>query len=80
MTLGENFKQPTYLGYLAIIRIAIGYHFLLTGWQKISTGFGAQQLSAQLMEGVGRDMFAWHHDFIVGWVVPNSSWFKKVPR
>jgi len=73
-----NFRQPTYLGYLAIIRIAIGYHFVLTGWQKISTGFGASQLSAQLMEGASRDMFAWHRDFIVGWVVPNASWFSQL--
>lgn len=37
--LGENFRQSTYAGYLAIVRILVGYHFLEVGWAKVSRGF-----------------------------------------
>lgn len=75
MSLRDNFRQPTYLGYLAIIRIFVGYHFITTGWQKISTNWGGSELTKQLMDNIQHDMFTWHHDFIVGWVVPNAGWF-----
>lgn len=76
MTLRENFEQRTSLGYLAIIRIAIGYHFFTTGWAKVTKGF--DEMSPQLLAGVAKDTVGWHHSFIVGWVIPNAFWFKYV--
>ena len=29
--LADNFRQNTTLGYVAILRIMVGYHFLLVG-------------------------------------------------
>lgn len=71
-----NFREPTYLGYLALIRIAIGYHFVLASWPKVQSGFGG--LGDQLLSGVRADTFGWYRAFIVDWVVPNASWFSYV--
>ena len=79
MSLATNFKQPTYLGYLAILRIFVGYHFVGTGWQKISGDFlKGHELPAQLARTVGKDPFIWHQHFITGFVVPHSVFFSNL--
>jgi hypothetical protein len=35
MSLAGNFKQNTYLGFIALVRIFVGYHFLGTGLDKL---------------------------------------------
>jgi hypothetical protein len=38
-SLAENFKLRTYLGYIALVRILLGYHFLGTGFDKFFGNF-----------------------------------------
>ena len=51
--LASNFKQPTYLGYLALLRILVGVLFLLVAWPKVSGRFlGGEVLPGQLLNGI----------------------------
>jgi thiosulfate dehydrogenase [quinone] large subunit len=78
MSLRENFQQPTYLGYLALARIAVGYHFVTAALPKIQRGYGGEALARRLVEGAADDKFGWHRDFILNWVVPNADWFSQL--
>ena len=44
VNLREHLRQPTYLVFLAVARISIGYHFTVAGWAKVSRGFSAENL------------------------------------
>jgi len=75
-SLASNFKQPTYLGYLALLRILIGVLFLLVAWPKVSVRFlSGQVLPRQLLNGIEKDPLAWHRAFIAGVVVPHGHFF-----
>lgn len=77
MSLRENFQQRTYLLYLALARLAIGYHFTNTGWAKVRRGFDANNLK-RFLDNLENDPFGWHRAFIEGWVVPNADWFSQL--
>jgi len=65
MSLITNFKQRTYLGYLAILRIAVGYHFLTAALPKITGKFlEGKILAEELTKTAVKDPFAWHRSFI----------------
>ena len=74
--MGINFKQPTYLGYLAILRIAIGYHFLTVAWPKVTGAFvGGGTLAAEITKGVMKDPIGLHRAFIQAVVLPHPVFF-----
>ena len=76
MSLAENLKQSTYLGYVAILRILLGFHFLGTGFEKLFGKFlTGKPLITDLMRGAPKDPFAWHRGFILGFVVPHLHFF-----
>lgn len=76
MGLAENFKQSTPLGYLALIRIAVGYHFLTVALPKLHGGYlNGKAMANQLAGGVAKDPFAWHQAFIRSQVLPNAHFF-----
>jgi thiosulfate dehydrogenase [quinone] large subunit len=76
MSLTQNFKQSTYLGYLAILRIAVGYHFLVVALPKITGGFlKGHALPEELAKTVVKDPFAFHRAFIIGFVIPHAHFF-----
>lgn len=76
MGLVSNFKQGTWLGYLALIRIAVGYHFLTAALPKLSSGYlNGMVMASQLQRGIAKDPFAWHRAFIEGVVLPNAHIF-----
>jgi uncharacterized membrane protein YphA (DoxX/SURF4 family) len=76
MSLASNFKQPSYLGYMAIVRIMVGYHFLTAAWPKVTGDFlNGKRLPAQLMRTVTKDPFGWHRDFIHSVVIPHPHFF-----
>ena len=79
MPLSQNFKQSTYLGYLAVLRIAVGYHFITAAWPKITGPFvEGHMLPEDLAKTVVKDPFAWHHAFIVGVVIPHATFFSHL--
>lgn len=73
--LADNFKQNTALGYVAILRIMVGYHFLVVGLGKLSGNFLNGEALPRTLSGVTDDPISWHRDFIVGVVVPNADVF-----
>jgi len=76
MGLGDNFKQCTPLGYIALIRIAVGYHFLMVALGKLNGGFlNGKGMANQLAAGIAKDPFAWHQAFIRSQVLPNVHFF-----
>lgn len=75
-SLASNFKQPTYLGYLALLRILVGFLFLLVASPKVSGRFlSGEVLPRQLLNGIQKDPLAWHRAFIEGFVVPHGHLF-----
>ena len=79
MSLTQNFKQSTYLGYLAILRIAVGYHFITVAWPKITGPFvNGHVMPAELAKTVTKDPFAWHRAFIEGFVIPHGVFFSHL--
>jgi thiosulfate dehydrogenase [quinone] large subunit len=79
MSLSANFKQRTYLGYLAILRIAVGYHFLTAAWPKVTGKFlNGQVLAEELAKTALKDPFEWHRSFILGFVVPHAHAFSHL--
>jgi thiosulfate dehydrogenase [quinone] large subunit len=79
MSLTSNFKQSTYLGYVAILRIAVGYHFLTAALPKVTGNFlKGQILAEELVKTVVKDPFSWHRAFILGFVVPHAHFFSHL--
>lgn len=75
-SLAANFKQTTYLGYLALVRILVGVLFLLVAWPKVTGRFlTGRVLPQQLLNGMEKDPLAWHRAFIAGFVVPHAHLF-----
>ena len=72
--LGRNFQQPTSLGYVAMVRIFIGVHYLIVAWPKV-TGMTGESLAAQLSRTAARDPLPFHREFITGFVIPNAGAF-----
>jgi len=73
--LANSFRQNTFLGYLAIVRIFIGYHFISVAWRKLSEVFLSGEALPQILANAANDPFPLHRDFIFGVVVPNSVFF-----
>jgi thiosulfate dehydrogenase (quinone) large subunit len=74
--LDSNFKQSTYLGYIALVRILVGVLFLLVAWPKITGRFlNGQTLPQQLLNGIQKDPLAWHRTFIQSFVIPHGHLF-----
>ena len=74
--LYDNFKQNTYLGYIALLRILLGFHFLGTGFEKLYGRFlTSKPLLNDLLRGSPHDPLAFHRSFIMGFVVPHVHFF-----
>lgn len=76
MGLAENFKQSTPLGYLALIRIAVGYHFLMVALPKLNSGYlDGKGMANQIAGAMAKDPFAWHQAFLQSYVLPHAQFF-----
>ncbi|MBI1955271.1 MAG: DoxX family protein [Acidobacteria bacterium] len=72
----QSFQQQTYLGYLAVVRILVGYHFFEASWLKLTGGFlSGENLPQQLATTVVDDPIPLHRAFIETVVIPNSMFF-----
>jgi len=73
--LFDDFRKSAYGGYLAIVRILVGYHFVEVGWRKVSQGYySGDSLPRQLADAV-HDPLGWHQDFILNVVLPHPQLF-----
>lgn len=75
MSSVENFKQNTYLGYVALLRILVGYRFLGTGFDKLSRFLSGKPVLSDLARGISKDPLALHRAFIQGVVIPHNHFF-----
>lgn len=76
MSVGANFKQPTFLGYLALLRIAVGYHFLTVAWPKVTGAFVTGNiLTGDLAKSLLKDPIGAHRAFIESVVIPHPAFF-----
>jgi thiosulfate dehydrogenase [quinone] large subunit len=70
-----NLRERTYLLFLAIPRIFIGYHFLNAAWPKVTGKFTNGPALTDLLGTSAKDPFAWHQHFIQAFVVPHIHFF-----
>lgn len=73
--LVESFRQNTLLGYLAIVRILVGYHFWGASTNKLARGFLRGESLPRQFEDLARDPFGWHRAFIENVVLPHPLFF-----
>lgn len=76
-SLSRNFYQPTSLGYVALIRIFLGVHYLVVGWPKVM-GMTGETLAAQLSRTAAGDPLPFHREFITGFVIPHAGTFSYI--
>lgn len=71
-----GFNQPAYLGYLAVLRIVVGYHFLTVAWPKVTGTFPQGKILLEhLAKSLAKDPIALHRSFIASAVVPHAAFF-----
>ena len=74
-SLQRHYRQKTFLVYLAIVRIFIGYHYISVSWGKVSGTFLSGETLPRMLANVADDPFLWHQGFLLGVVIPHSVFF-----
>lgn len=71
-----NLRERTYLAYIAILRIYIGYYFLWQGWRKYQRNFPKTDwISRQIGDIPALDLYPWYKQFLLTYVVPHRELF-----
>jgi thiosulfate dehydrogenase [quinone] large subunit len=71
-----NLKERTYLWYIALIRIYIGYYFLQQGIRKFQRDFPkGDWVGRQIGDLATLDAYPWYKQFLANYVVPHHQIF-----
>ena len=71
-----NLKERTYLWYIALLRIYIGYYLLLQGVRKYQRDFPkGDWIGRQIGDIAALDLYPWYKTFLQTYVVPHSELF-----
>lgn len=71
-----NLRERTYLAYIAILRIYIGYYFLWQGWRKYQRNFPkGDWIGRQIGDISSLDLYPWYKQFLLAYVVPHRELF-----
>ena len=71
-----NLKERTYLWYIALLRIYIGYYFLQQGIRKFQRDFPrGDWIGRQIGDLATIDLYPWYKKFLVDYVVPHHELF-----
>jgi thiosulfate dehydrogenase [quinone] large subunit len=71
-----NLKERTYLGYLSVLRIYVGYYLLLQGIRKFQREFPkGDWIGRQIGDIATLDLYPWYKGFLQNYVVPHSELF-----
>jgi uncharacterized membrane protein YphA (DoxX/SURF4 family) len=71
-----NLKERTYLWYIAILRIYIGYYLLFQGIRKFQRGFPQSDwIGRQIGDLRTLDLYPWYKSFLQTIVAPHSELF-----
>lgn len=71
-----NLKERTYLWYIAVLRIYLGYYLLLQGYRKYARNFpGDDWVGRQIGDIAALDLYPWYKRFLLDYVVPHQEIF-----
>jgi uncharacterized membrane protein YphA (DoxX/SURF4 family) len=71
-----NLRERTYLWYLSVLRIYVGYHMLMQGFGKFQHNFPkGEWVGRQIGEIAALDLFPWYKKFLLDYVVPHQEAF-----
>ena len=71
-----NLKEKTYLWYVAILRIYIGYYFLQQGIRKFQRDFPkGDWIGRQIGDLATVELYPWYKNFLASYVVPHQELF-----
>ena len=71
-----NLKERTYLWYLAVLRIYVGYYLFFQGIGKFQRNFPkGDWIGRQIGDIASLDLYPWYKTFLQNYVVPHSELF-----
>jgi uncharacterized membrane protein YphA (DoxX/SURF4 family) len=71
-----NLKERTYLWYIAVLRIYIGYYLLLQGIRKFQRDFPhSNWIGRQIGDLASVELYPWYRRFLLHIVVPHQEVF-----
>ena len=71
-----NLKERTYLWYLAVLRVYIGYYLLTQGIRKYQRDFPKSDwIGRQIGDLANLELYAWYRRFMTDYVVPHNELF-----
>lgn len=71
-----NLKERTFLAYIAVLRIYIGYYFLQQGIKKYHRNFPkGDWIARQIGDIPALDLYPWYKTFLQSYVAPHSELF-----
>ena len=71
-----NLKERTYLWYIALLRIYVGYYMLQQGIRKFQRDFPrGDWVGRQIGDLTTIDLYPWYKKFLVDYVVPHQELF-----
>jgi len=71
-----NLKEKTYLWYIVLLRLWIGYYFLQQGIRKYQRDFPkGDWIGRQIGDVPALDLYPWYKRFLTDYVVPHSELF-----
>ena len=71
-----NLKERTYLWYISLLRIYIGYYLLFQGIRKFQRGFPrGDWIGRQIGDLRALDLYPWYKSFLQTVVAPHSELF-----
>ena len=71
-----NLKERTYLWYLAVLRVYVGYYMLTQGSRKFQRDFPkGDWIGRQIGDLASLDLYPWYKSFLQNYVAPHSELF-----
>ena len=71
-----NLKERTYLWYLAVLRIYVGYYLFFQGIGKFQRNFpNGDWIGRQIGDIASLNLYPWYKTFLQNYVVPHSILF-----
>ena len=71
-----NLKERTYLGYLSVLGIYVGFYILSQGVQKLRQDFPkGDWMGRQIGDITGADLYGWYKRFLLDYVAPHHELF-----
>jgi uncharacterized membrane protein YphA (DoxX/SURF4 family) len=71
-----NFSERTYLWYISLLRIYVGYYLLFQGIRKFQRDFPkGDWVGRQIGDLTNLDLYPWYKRFLIDYVVPHRELF-----